>query len=143
MKVLSNLFETLRLSRRETACSRPHRRHRIRRQRSALSCETLEPKRLLAADVAVQFSDQVLDTTDPVNVAIEGKFGDTAVSGTVVKFETNAPLADNDFYVELTDNTPLTNANFLSYVNNSGYDGTMIHRSVSNFVLQGLFAARA
>jgi hypothetical protein len=46
----------------------------------------------LAADVAVQFSDLVLDTTDPTTVAIEGKFEDNEVSGTVVKFETNAPL---------------------------------------------------
>ena len=45
---------------------RSHRRRRARRRESALSCETLEPKQLLAADVAVQFSDLVLDTTDPL-----------------------------------------------------------------------------
>ena len=137
MNALSKLFETLHLSRRETASLRSSRRRRARRQESALSCETLEPKQLLAADVAVQFSDQVFDTTDPLTIAIEGKFQDTAVSGPVVKFETNAPLADNDFYVELTDNTPLTNANFLSYVNNGAYDNSKFHRSVSNFVIQG------
>ena len=92
MNALSKLFETLHLSRRETSLRRSHRRRRSRRQVSSLSCETLESKQLLAADVAVQFSDQVLDTTDPISVAIEGKFDDTAVSGTVVKFETNAPL---------------------------------------------------
>ena len=64
-------------------------------------------------------------------------FEDTAVSGTVVKFETNAPLANNDFYVELTSNTPLTNANFLSYVNGGAYDDSIFDRSVSNFILQG------
>ena len=46
-------------------------------------------------------------------------------------------LRDNDFYVELTDNTPLTNANFLSYVNSGAYDNSKFHRSVSNFVIQG------
>ena len=137
MNALSKLFETLHLSRRETSLRRSHRRRRSRRQVSSLSCETLESKQLLAADVAVQFSDQVLETTDPISVAIEGKFEDTAVSGTVVKFETNAPLTDNDFYVELTDNTPLTNANFLSYVNSGAYDNSKFHRSVSNFVIQG------
>ena len=137
MNALSKLFKTLHLSRRETSFRRSHRRHSTRRQVSALSCETLESKQLLAADVAIQFSDQVLDTTDPISVAIEGKFEDNAVSGTVVKFETNAPLTDNDFYVELTDNTPLTNANFLSYVNSGAYDNSIFHRSVSNFVIQG------
>ena len=137
MNALSRLFETLHLSRRETASRRSHHRRRARHQASSISCETLESKQLLAADVAVQFSDQVLDTTDPISVAIEGKFQDTEVSGTVVKFETNAPIADNDFYVELTDNTPLTNANFLSYVNSGAYDNSKFHRSVSDFVIQG------
>ena len=137
MNALSKLFEVLHLSRGEMTLRRSHRRRRSRRQGSALSCETLEPKQLLAADVAVQFTDQVFDTTDPLTVAIEGKFQDTAVSGTVVKFETNAPLADDDFYVELTDNTPLTNANFLSYVNSGAYDNSKFHRSVSDFVIQG------
>ena len=137
MNSLSKLFEILHLSRGEMALRKSHRRRRARRQGSALSCETLEPKQLLAADVAVQFSDIVLDTTDPVTVALEGTFEDTAVSGTVVKFETNAPLTDNDFYVELTSNTPLTNANFLSYVNSGAYDNSKFHRSVSDFVLQG------
>ena len=137
MNALSKLFEVLHLSRGEMTLRRSHRRRRSRRQGSALSCETLEPKQLLAADVAVQFTDQVFDTTDPLTVAIEGRFQDTAVSGTVVKFETNAPLADDDFYVELTDNTPLTNANFLSYVNSGAYDNSKFHRSVSDFVIQG------
>ena len=139
MNALSRLFETLHLSRRETTSRRSHRRRRARRQGSSLSCETLESKQLLAADVAVQFSDQVLDTTDPISVVIEGKFEDTSVSGTVVKFETNAPLTDNDFYVELTSDgsTDVTNTNFLSYVNSGAYDNSKFHRSVSNFVLQG------
>ncbi len=137
MNALSKLFETLHLSRMESSSRRSHRRRRSRRQVSSLSCETLEPKQLLAADVAVQFSDQVLETTDPITVALEGKFDDDEVFGTVVKFETNAPLADNDFYVELTDNTPLTNDNFLSYVNSGAYDNSIIHRSVSGFVIQG------
>ncbi len=120
--------------------SRRSRRHRCRpgfKSIDSLFCELLESKQLLAADVSVQFSDLVLDTTESTTVAIEGKFEDTAVSGTVIKFETNAPLAGNDFYVELTDNTPLTNANFLSYVNSGAYDNSIFNRSVSNFILQG------
>ncbi|NDH94455.1 MAG: hypothetical protein EBZ13_07995, partial [Planctomycetia bacterium] len=73
----------------------------------------------------------------------------TDVLGTVVKFETNAPvgsasgLTTNDFYVELYDTagsagtlTPTTVSNFLSYVDDGSYDNTMIHRSVSDFVIQ-------
>ena len=138
MNALSKLFETLHLSRRETASRRSLRRRRARRQGSALLCETLEPKQLLAADLVAPISaDPVVVTDAPVAISLEGKFDDDAVFGTVVKFETNAPLADDDFYVELTDNTPLTNANFLSYVNSGAYDNSKFHRSVSDFVIQG------
>ena len=138
MNALSRLFETLHLSRREAASRRSHRRRRTRRQESFLSCETLEPKQLLAADVGAQFDDIVLQTTDPTTVAIEGKFEESKVSsGTIVRFETNAPLSDSSFYVELTDNTPKTNENFLSYVDSGAYDNSIFHRSVDNFVIQG------
>ena len=138
MNALSRLFETLHLSRRETAFRRSHRRRRTRQQRSFLSCETLEPKQLLAADLAAPISADPVQVTDaPVAISLEGKFEDNEVFGTVVKFETNAPLSDNDFYVELTDNTPLTNENFLSYVNSGAYDNSFFHRSITNFVIQG------
>ncbi|GJM13524.1 MAG: hypothetical protein DHS20C12_19270 [Pseudohongiella sp.] len=43
-----------------------------------------------------------------------------------------------DFYIELFDDvTPSTVANFLNYVNSGRYNGTLIHRSVPNFVIQG------
>ena len=138
MNALSKLFETLHLSRRESASRRSHRRRHTRRQGSALSCETLEPKQLLAADLVAPIALDPVQVTDaPVAISLEGKFEDDEVFGTVVKFETNAPLSDPDFYVELTDNTPLTNANFLSYVNSGAYDNSEFHRSISGFVIQG------
>jgi cyclophilin family peptidyl-prolyl cis-trans isomerase len=101
----------------------------------------------LAADVAVQFSNQVLDATSPVTVAIEGKFDLSEVSGTVVQMATNAPVSEPNVYVALFDDagqvptggrtTPDTVQNFLSYVNSSAYDNSLFHRSVSGFVLQG------
>ncbi|PCH58958.1 MAG: peptidylprolyl isomerase [SAR86 cluster bacterium] len=58
----------------------------------------------------------------------------TAYAGSVVRVET--PLGE--FSIELFDEvTPLTVANFLNYVNSSRYDGTVIHRSVPGFVIQG------
>jgi len=51
-----------------------------------------------------------------------------------VKFETTA----GDFVVELDDaRAPLTVANFLQYVEEGFYKGTIFHRVVSGFVVQG------
>jgi cyclophilin family peptidyl-prolyl cis-trans isomerase len=56
------------------------------------------------------------------------------VSGQVVQFDTvmgkfNAELLAND--------APLTVANFLNYVNRGAYSNTLVHRSISGFVVQG------
>jgi cyclophilin family peptidyl-prolyl cis-trans isomerase len=49
---------------------------------------------------------------------------------------TNGPI--NYFQVQLLDDTaPITVSNFLKYVTNHDYDGTIIHRAVDNFVIQG------
>lgn len=43
-----------------------------------------------------------------------------------------------DFSIELFDDvTPITVANFLNYVNSGRFNGTLIHRSVTDFVIQG------
>lgn len=43
-----------------------------------------------------------------------------------------------DFTVELEpDRTPNTVANFLSYVKSGQYDGTIFHRVINNFMIQG------
>jgi peptidyl-prolyl cis-trans isomerase A (cyclophilin A) len=51
-----------------------------------------------------------------------------------VKFETNV----GNIVVELDRNkAPITTNNFLTYVINGGYDGTIFHRIVKGFVVQG------
>ncbi|PCI80242.1 MAG: peptidylprolyl isomerase [SAR86 cluster bacterium] len=43
-----------------------------------------------------------------------------------------------DFSIELFDDvTPVTVTNFLNYVNSGRFNGTLIHRSVSGFIIQG------
>jgi peptidyl-prolyl cis-trans isomerase A (cyclophilin A) len=53
---------------------------------------------------------------------------------TQVRVSTNM----GDFVIELrTDRAPLTTANFLRYVREGFYSGTLFHRVVANFVVQG------
>ncbi|MEO8444409.1 MAG: peptidylprolyl isomerase [Gammaproteobacteria bacterium] len=57
-----------------------------------------------------------------------------AAEPTQVKFETSA----GDFVLQMADErAPLTVANFLQYVNSGFYAGTVFHRVVSGFVIQG------
>ena len=51
----------------------------------------------------------------------------------LVRFDSNF----GKFDIELTPNTPLTNANFLTYVDAGSYTNTIIHRSVPDFIVQG------
>ena len=51
-----------------------------------------------------------------------------------VKFQTSA----GDFVVEVyPDKAPKTVANFLQYVKDKHYDGTIFHRVIDNFMIQG------
>lgn len=55
-------------------------------------------------------------------------------SATIVEFQ----VGTDTFEVNLYDNaTPATVANFLDYVNSDSYDGSIFHRTVSNFIVQG------
>src|SRR5262245_60064286 len=58
----------------------------------------------------------------------------TATLAPRVKFETSA----GDFVVEVdTVRAPLTAENFLRYVRDGAYDGTVFHRVIANLVVQG------
>jgi cyclophilin family peptidyl-prolyl cis-trans isomerase len=62
---------------------------------------------------------------------------------TVVQFNINGSINGlygtvNNYRVQLLDSqAPITVANFLTYVNNHNFDNTIIHRSVSDFIIQG------
>ncbi|MDH5388259.1 MAG: peptidylprolyl isomerase [Gammaproteobacteria bacterium] len=57
---------------------------------------------------------------------------------TVVRFNIQQGVVLNTVDLKLYDaDTPLTVSNFMSYVNDGSYDNSFIHRSVSNFIIQG------
>ena len=53
---------------------------------------------------------------------------------TTVEFKTS----QGDIRIELNDEkAPITTANFLEYVDSGHYDGTIFHRVINNFMIQG------
>ena len=67
-------------------------------------------------------------------IAQAGKPGGTAAKGTVVAVVTNYGTIQIKLF---TKRSPKTTANFLKYVNSKFYDGTIFHRVMSNFMIQG------
>ncbi|MEI6239782.1 MAG: peptidylprolyl isomerase [Planctomycetia bacterium] len=116
------------------------------RRRPLGSAETLEPRLALAVTVVSPLADiTVPASATSQTISVAGRFNDTAVTGTVVQFSTNAGAPNDRFFVELFDQagpgrsrtTPQTAANFLSYADRGDYTNTIIHRSIPGFVVQG------
>ena len=57
-----------------------------------------------------------------------------SANATIVEMQTDLGSITVHLYDQ---HTPVTVENFLNYVADGSYDGTVIHRSVDNFVLQG------
>ena len=112
-----------------------------RRRPAALVVETiqpLEPRRLMAAttiegaaqEVATQVAPIQANLTTPSanDVTLGTAFTDANVPGTLVEIQTSK----GNIELSLTDTaTPLTVANFLSYVTNDSYNDTIFHRSAN------------
>lgn len=60
--------------------------------------------------------------------------GSVLAANTLVKMSTS----EGDIYLKLYDDkTPKTVANFVQYINEDFYDGTIFHRVISSFMIQG------
>jgi peptidyl-prolyl cis-trans isomerase A (cyclophilin A) len=108
--------------------------------------EPLEVRRVMHVEVLAPLADvSVAPDAAPAIISLANRFDDHHVTGTVVRFDVNAPAPLDKVYVELFDQpgdgrtrtTPATVANFLSYVDGGHYQDTFIHRSVPGFVVQG------
>jgi cyclophilin family peptidyl-prolyl cis-trans isomerase len=91
--------------------------------------------------------NSITDLSVPKNAAnttidLFNSFDDPSTTGKVASFELyNTSLAGGIINVLLFDQAqtgaPLTVKNFLNYVNDGDYTNSIIHRSVSNFIIQG------
>jgi peptidyl-prolyl cis-trans isomerase A (cyclophilin A) len=62
----------------------------------------------------------------------------TLAQGTLASEIVRVDTDTGSFVLEMyADIAPATVANFLSYVNSGAYENTIIHRKVTNFVIQG------
>jgi cyclophilin family peptidyl-prolyl cis-trans isomerase len=67
-------------------------------------------------------------------LALTAHFGSAADKNPVVVIETSAGTIKVEL---LADKAPVTVKNFLSYVDDKFYDGTIFHRVIPNFMIQG------
>ncbi len=103
----------------------------------AFEMESLESRLLLSLTTPNPLADvTVLKNAAATQINVSSVFSDTQ---TAVRITTDvSTFATQYFDVLLYDTqTPLTVANFLSYVTSGAYDTTFIHRSIPGFVIQG------
>lgn len=112
----------------------------------SLRVEPLEARQVMAVNVLAPLADLTFAPTEASRtIDLTPAFDLADVTGTVARFTTNQPGANNRFFVELFDTagagrtrtTPTTVSNFLAYIDANRYRNTIVHRSVSNFVIQG------
>jgi peptidyl-prolyl cis-trans isomerase B (cyclophilin B) len=83
------------------------------------------------ADQAIESMETENQNKSDESPEEEIKFEDS--DSTIVKISTQY----GDMYVYLYDKTPLHKANFIKLANENFYDGTIFHRVIKNFMIQG------
>jgi len=94
--------------------------------------------------MASNFKDISLKPSEKVTIKLPKKFGASDARGSVVELQANNVLGQKSFFLELYDKkrsaeyiTKATAKNYLQYVDRGLYNGSIFHRSVPGFVLQG------
>jgi peptidyl-prolyl cis-trans isomerase A (cyclophilin A) len=107
----------------------------MRRPNSAGRIEPLEPRTLLNATLTGAISP-VAVTKDAAATTIDltAHFNDPVITGTAVLMKTSQGDIPLDLFIT---QTPKTVTNFLNYVNEGEYDGTVINRAIPGYILQG------
>lgn len=96
--------------------------------------ETPEPPAADSTDAAPEEASPMTDSATDTGAEAEDAAPDIVPEGPVVAFRTTL----GNFRIELfPDDAPETAANFLRYVEDGFYDGTIFHRVVRGFVIQG------
>jgi cyclophilin family peptidyl-prolyl cis-trans isomerase len=97
--------------------------------------EPLEGRTLFNATITSAIADvSAAQNSGATTIDLSTHFSEPSVVGTAVVMHTT----QGDIPMTLTDTqTPLTAANFLSYVNSGEYNGTVLQRAVPGFILQG------
>ena len=87
----------------------------------------------------MSFSKQTLGRRACLVLATLGLLaGQVSAQGTAVAPKVKFATSAGDFVVEVyPDKAPKTVANFLQYVKDKHYDGTVFHRVIENFMVQG------
>lgn len=67
-------------------------------------------------------------------VDLTGRFDDETINGTIIRLATTSGNIDLEMF---DSQTPRTVRNYLDYVTSGRYNGTIIHRSIPTFVIQG------
>src|SRR5438270_8021434 len=106
-----------------------------RRRLAVAAMETLENRTLFNATLTSSITPITVAQDAPAGtIALGSHFDDPTITGTLARVQTDL----GNVFINLFDTrTPLTVANFLNYINSGRYNGTIIHRSIPGFVVQG------